>query len=186
MFDLFTDLIAHRRIKFEEGKIELLGQGVSLIPLDYMVTLQKELEKEGKDNTLYFVSKEMGYRWFKNMYDYFKIKPEDVTRWGVNILALAGWGKMVKVDVDLKGETLIVKVQNSAQAKKYGPSDHPVDYFIRGCYASGATVLFGKNCDAVETQCISQGAEYCQFLAQPTEKFDKKDPSVSRQIIVGS
>jgi predicted hydrocarbon binding protein len=182
MFELFTDLIAHRRLKFDEGKIELLGQSVTMIPLDYLVTLQKGLEKQNNSNVLYFSSKEMGYRWFKNMYNYFKIRPEDVTRWGVNTLSIAGWGKMLSVDVDLKGERMTVRVSNAAQAVQYGLSDHPVDSFIRGCYASGATVLFGKDCDCVELSCISQGASFCEFLAQPREKFDSTDAKVARQI----
>ncbi len=183
MFELFADLVAHRRLKFEEGKIELLGQGVAIVPLDYLITLQKTLEATGSDNQLYSVAKEMGYRWFKNMYDYFKIKPEDVTKWGVNVLSLAGWGETISVSVDIKGEKLTVKLKNAAQSKKYGLSDHPVDYFVRGCYASGATVLFGKNCDAIEVSCVSTGSEYCEFVAQPTEKILKSDKLVLRQLL---
>ena len=183
MLDKVTELLLHGQLKFNQGEIQLLGQSVGMVPIDYLVTVQKNLEKNNVENVLYSNSKEMGIRWFKNMYDHFKIKPQDVTRWGVNILSVAGWGETLVVDFDMQKEMMKVNIRNSAQAKAYGKSDHPVDSFVRGCYASGAQVLFGKECDAVEIRCMSQGFDFCEFVAQPTEKFDLNNPVVKKQLV---
>lgn len=183
MLDLVTQLLMHGQLKFNQGGVTLLGQSVGMIPLDYLVTVQKNLEAKGIDNLLYYSSKDMGVRWFRNMHQYFKIKAEDVTRWGVNVLSVAGWGETLVVDLDSEKQIMKVNIRNAAQSSKYGQSDHAVDSFVRGCYASGAQVLFGVDCDCVEIRCRSQGSEFCEFIAQPTIRFDKSDKLVQRQLV---
>src|SRR5437867_10376594 len=90
-FNIFR-LITNGQLKFRNDEIDLLGQAVTITPVDFVVTLQKFLEKRNSENLIYYAAKDMGVRWFKHMYDNFKISPEDVIRWGSRLYAVAGWG----------------------------------------------------------------------------------------------
>lgn len=176
-------LFASGQIKFTKGEIKLLGQSVSFIPIDWIITLQKNLEKKNSDNVIYYAAKDMGVRWFKNMYNHFKISAEDVIRWGINILSVSGWGETSTPEINMKEKFYTVELKSGAEAMAFGKVNHAVDHFVRGCYASGAKVLFGSECDAVELECVSEGAGSCKFIAQPTEKFNIKDRRVARQLM---
>ena len=177
-------LFASGKLKFKTGKIDLLGQSVTMVPIDWLITLQRQLEKKNVENIIYYVAKEMGVRWFKNMYDYFKITPEDVIKWGINILAIAGWGETTTPEINFKEKFYKVVLNGGTEGREFGNVGYSVDHFVRGCYASGAKVLFGVECDAVELRCIANGSNLCEFIAQPTDRFNKKDPLVKKQLSV--
>lgn len=181
MYDI-AKLLALKQITFKKGDVELLNQSVGMIPLDYLVTTQKALEKTSSDSVLYYSAKEMGVRWFKNMYNHFNISREDVIKWGINILAVAGWGEIEVPELHSGKKYYTVKVNKSTQAIEYGKADHAVCSFVRGCFASGAKVLFGGECDSVETKCLSEGHNYCEFIAQSTDKFDFNDKRIKKQL----
>jgi len=180
MFSVFSKLLMHKKLKFEKGEIELLDQGVSIIPLEYLISLQKSMPSE---NQLYFSAKEMGVEWFVNMYKEFKINKQDVLDWGVKILALAGWGDIKVVKLDRVKKTYLVEAVNATEAKAYGSSNHAVDHFIRGCFAAGGTVIFDVECDCVESKCISKGDKICEFIVKPSESFDKNEILVKTQLL---
>ena len=175
-------LFASGQLKFKKGEINLLEQNVAIIPIDWIISLQKHLKKTNSDNLIYYVAKEMGVRWFKNMYSSFKISSEDVIKWGINVLGIAGWGETSTPEINQKDKFYTVKLEGGAEAKAFGKVGYAVDHFVRGCYASGAKVLFGGQCDAIESSCVSEGSPFCKFLAQPTNHFDKKDPRIIRQL----
>jgi predicted hydrocarbon binding protein len=182
LFGIISDLILHKRLKFENGRVDLIGKPVAMFPLEYITTLQKDLEEKGLDNQIYLSAKKMGYDWFKHMYDYFKIKPEDVTKWGINILSVAGWGKTEISKMDTQNKLIKYIVRDATQSKVYGKSDHAVDYFFRGCAAASATVLFKTECDAVESKCTSLGDAQCEFICKPRDSFDMTNELVKRQL----
>ncbi len=178
-------MLASGQLKFKSGGIDLLEQIVTIVPVDWVITLQKQLEKKKAENMVYYASKEMGVRWFKNMYDHFKISTEDVIRWGIRILGLAGWGKTRTPEINFKEKFYTVVLNGGAEGKAFGKVGYSVDHFVRGCYASGAKVLFGVECDCIETHCVSDGSPQCDFIAQPTEKFDKDSILVKKQLSLG-
>ena len=183
VFDI-AELLASRKLKFRKGEIDLVEQIVTMVPIDWIITLQKNLEKKNSENLIYYSAKEMGVRWFKNMYDYFKISAEDVIKWGIRILALAGWGETRTPEINFKNKFYTVILNGGAEGKAFGNVGYAVDHFVRGCYASGAKVLFGVECDAIELHCIAAGYPLCEFIAQPTKKFLKNDPLVKKQLYV--
>src|SRR5947208_10968881 len=130
-------------------------------PVARIVTLQKNLKKQNAETNVYFTAKEMGVRWFRNMYDYFKISAEDVIKWGINVLAIAGWGETQTPLIDVNKKFYTVLLNGGAEAKVFGRVGYAVDHFVRGCYASGAMVLFGVECDCVELRCTAEGNPFC-------------------------
>ena len=182
MFKIFSELLLHKRIRFESGNIKFFEKNVVIFPAEYMQLLQVELSKGKNERMIYDMAKINGKSWFKNLYNYYKISPEDIFRWGVNTLSVAGWGETEIVKLDSKNKVVIFKVTNSVIAEGYGRTDHCVDHFIRGSFAGGISVLFGEECDAIETKCIAKGDSYCEFYVKPTADFDKKSDIVKVQI----
>ncbi len=175
-------LFASGQLKFKKGSIEFLTQDVILVPVDWVVTMHKKLEKSNSENFIYYTAKEMGIRWFKGLYQSYKISAEDVIKWGINTLGVAGWGITSAPEINLKDKICTFILEEAAESKAFGRVGYATDHFVRGSFASGAKVLFGGECDAVELTCMSEGAPFCKFLAQPTDHFDKKDPRVVRQL----
>ena len=174
----------HNRLKLEKGRIELLNQRVCMFPLDMLVDLQKNLELQSSDNLVYFSAKKTGVTWFKNMYNYFKISRADVIKWGFNVINLAGWGVPSITKMDTQEEILIFTLVDAGQANLYGKSNFSVDHYFRGCAASAGILLLQKNCDAVETKCISKGDGICEFVVKPKEKFDLSSEIVKKQLFI--
>ena len=60
MFQVLTELLMHNQIKFEAGSIFIFGRQSSMLPTDSFVNIQKELEKLGLENIIYFEAKKSG------------------------------------------------------------------------------------------------------------------------------
>lgn len=182
MFDVISKLLMHRQISFEKGKITLFNKPVVMFPVDMIVEVQKLLEPYGLENEIYFASKESGVRWFDNMYRLYKIQRQDVIKWGFNVINLAGWGIPKIIKMDTKEEILKFTLEAASEAKVYGPSDKAVDHYFRGSAASAGILLFKKDCDAIETKCVSKGDKICEFIVKPIKKLDKNNPLLKQQL----
>jgi len=184
MFKLLSDLMIHKQLRYEEGRIQLLDQRVCMFPLDMLSQLQKELENEDSGNLVYYMAKKTGVTWFKNLYSSFKIKRVDVIKWGFNVISLAGWGIPNIVKMDREKKIMVFTLKDAGQAKVYGKSDESVDHYFRGCAASAGVLLFECNCDAIETKCISKGDSICEFVVKPKENFDLTTAVVKSQLFI--
>ena len=176
-------LLVSKQLRFNKGEILLFNQPSGIIPIDWMVELQKELYKRNEQNIIYYAGKEMGLRYFRNMYNLFKLSQEDIVNYGLGILTLAGWGDIKATVVDFENKIIIEQIKGGGpEAKMLGYTGKPVCHFIRGCAGGGARAIFGEDSDAIETKCVSEGTTYCEFMKQPTRKWNKKDPLVKEQL----
>ncbi len=176
-------LFASGQLRFEQGKVILLNQPVVISPADFMGTLQKHADAVGNPNLIYFSAKEMGFRWFKNMDNYFKISLEDVIRWGVKTLTVAGWDQSEVTKLDSNEQIMRVKQNRGTLINESEINSIAARNFIRGCYASGAEVLFACPCDCIELSHQAESTPNYEFLAQPTSKFDVTDSNIKRQLL---
>ena len=186
MLKLVSELMLHRQLNFEEGRMTLLNRPISIIPSDFIVELQKELEKKHLENVIYFAAKIVGERWFRSMDSTYNIKTRDVMKWGPAIIGLAGWGKVtVNTKKDSK-KSLIVTLEKSANAQLYGQSSVPVDHLFRGLVCGAWSFVYGEELDAIEVKCQAIGDKICEFLIMPMNRFDMNDLSIRKQLSVPS
>ena len=75
-----------------------------------------------------------------------------------------GWGHFSLDRYDPTTKQLSVSVAHSPFAQAYGASTHGVCHLIRGVLAGMATVLFGTECTAKETECHARGDQCCRFV----------------------
>ncbi len=184
MFEIVTELLLHRQIKFEKGKIEMFGRPTSLLPTDSFVNILKELEKMNKENVIYFAGKKSGELWFKDMGRAFKLGRKDVIKWGSDIVTLAGWGEAIITERDDKKKLIVFNLRDSITVKLYGPSKYAVDHFFRGLLCGAMCFVYGTNMEAVETKCRAKGDSICEVVVKPKKRFDFSDPLVKRQLSI--
>lgn len=100
MLETVFSLVRHGQLRFETGRVILLSQRIAMLPTYNFGIIQKNLEKNGAENELYFGAKDMGKKWFTLLNETYKIKREDVFEWGIKIIGLSGWGivKTIKTD----------------------------------------------------------------------------------------
>ena len=77
--------------------------------------------------------------------------------------AQIGWGHFDLIDYDLENLRLQVRVENSAFAQAYGDATEGVCHLINGVLSGLATVLFERDCEGSETECLAKGDKHCFF-----------------------
>lgn len=73
-----------------------------------------------------------------------------------------GLGKIVKVE-EISEEEVEIEQEGSTEARVLGSADEPSCDYTRGYLAGIATILTKKKFYCVETACISEGRDRCNF-----------------------
>jgi len=176
-------LLKMRQMEIGKGRMSLLGQPIGMICLPTLLKLEQSLSSRGLPNETYSVAKSAAEEWFlrmKNEYGITSLK--ELTKWSSTIISLAGWGNLSVKSLDLEKKRALLDFSDSSFAKAHGHSEHPVDNLVRGYTAGQYQVILGTEVESVETRCNAKGDPVCQFLIQPKESFDLKDPEVKRQL----
>lgn len=79
------------------------------------------------------------------------------------------WGDF-RFHLDLEKGTGTVAVYEGFEAREYGPSTSPVCFFTRGFLEGFLSEAFSKPLRVVETKCITQGHEFCEFTVREAGK----------------
>ena len=89
----------------------------------------------------------------------------------MNMYSAGGWGvfKLVQVDFD-RGVAVVHAFDNFECTLHRGEGGEQYSQYVRGDLAGLFSEVFGGKVDAVETQCIVQGAPYCRFEIAPAAK----------------
>lgn len=183
MFEIVAKLMLHKQLKFEEGSIKLLEQNVVIFPFENLFSIQKMIENSDKTYEMYLSSKELGKNWIRNLFKAYKMETiKEQAEWGEKVFTLAGMGKMKVVKWNVENSVMIYRIEKSLTAQYYGNIGHAVCHIPRGWFAGASCIFFNKDVDAVETECLSKGGKYCEFLVQPKEKFDFKNEEVCQQL----
>lgn len=182
MFEIVKKLLMARQLRMERGRLTMLNQTICMIPVDTLFSIQKELEKIGKENTIYLAGKNSGYLWFVNMAKNFKVAKKDIVKWGVDIISLAGFGNPIIVNIDTKNKKMIIDLENSTLAEKYKGTNKPIDHLFRGFIAGAGKLFFNVETEAIEIKCKAKGARKCEFIVKKREDFNFSDKLVKQQL----
>lgn len=182
MFEVVVNLLMHKQLNFEKGKIVLFDQRIAMLPLYNVVELQKTLEQQKFENALYYINKTFGISWTKKMHESFKVKEKDVFKLGIDSVTLAGWGIVEVVSVKTNPINIKFNLKDSGVVFYYGSSENPVDHIFRGMIAGAMSATYSVDLDAVEISCKSQGKDYCEFVVKETKDFDFSNPLIKKQL----
>ena len=182
MWSTLSNLMLHKQMVFGDGKIEIFGQPVVLNALLTELGILQEMEKRQLESVIYYSAKDAGHLWFKSMSEKYGLKPQDIMKWGPELINLAGWGIVKPVKADLVAGELDFVLADSTLAKYYGHSDHPVDHYFRGLVTGAWENACNQPLEGIEVECMAEGVPACKFQLRPRLKFDLSDPKVKRQL----
>lgn len=182
MLKLVTDLMLHRQLVFEEGRMSLFKTPLAIVAPDFIVDLQKELEKRNLENLIYLSARTFGKQWFASMDKNYGLKTKDIMKWGPDIISLAGWGKVtVKTKKDSE-MTVAISLEKSVNALLYGSANKSVDHLFRGLVCGAWSYVYGEDLEAIETKCLAKGDKVCEFIIMPKKNFDLNDSAIKQQL----
>lgn len=184
--NIFEKLSMARQISFHDGKIILLDQRVSVVPVEFLASITKTIN-DSSDQVfeVYSAAKTAVREGFaKRLGEAYDFKFRDYSQWLVDIATMSGWGRLEWADLDFDNKRGVIAVTDSPIGSKLsGQVDSPVDHVIRGLMAGGASHSFNADVDILETECVALGDPKCKFVIQSPKEFLKSDnPLVKKQL----
>lgn len=160
----FKKLLLSRKIEIDDGEFKIFDKNFLFGSLKSFVFLREEMKKEKSLDVLYRFGEEIS----KEIYDYIKKfggGKEEILRFWLNMINLAGFGAIEIVEVKDKERMAVINCDNSPLAEHYsktGKKDK-VDEILAGMIGGFFSRWFGKNVVCEEVTCIAKGNRYCQF-----------------------
>lgn len=164
----FKKLLLTRRIEIDNGKFKVFDKSFMLGSVQSFVLLREDMKKKNSLNTLYGFGEEIS----KGVYDYIKKfggGKEEICRFWLNMINLAGFGEIEIIEVKEKDFQAIINCKNSPIAEQYSKSGRGemVDEILSGIIGGFFSNWFGKPVACEEISCIAKGGKYCQFKTSP-------------------
>ena len=171
-------LMIARQLILKDGYIEMMGNRM-IMPNSKMLSAlilkfndSKEIVYDIYETTKKSFEEgtalEIGKKYEMDFHGYFE--------WLTKIAMLVGWGKFSWELLDQDKKVGKIYVENSAIAQDLkGQVKSPVDHFVRGLIAGGASVSLKENIDVIEQQCLALGAYRCEFLFKPADQFEQNE-----------
>ena len=170
MFSLFNKLIISKKIDFRKGEIWMFGTQICLIPPDVYFEIIKDLEKNNNQQFIYDASFKSAKNWFAKVVSSTKKKSKsEQIELVPKIFELFALGKVELLEIDLNKNFFRIGLHNSLTAELFGKHNSPVDFQFAGYLAGAFSFILGVGVRCVEKQCLSNGAEYCEFIVSVGE-----------------
>src|SRR3989304_9355332 len=167
---IITKLVIHKQIIFKNGKFEILGQSVLIMPSKFLPFVLKQYP--GSKAILYEFCKMAGKEFGEGLRSNFGLSADKLRKTFEEVFNIAGWGTAIFHKLDYDNGIAHVKLLNSTIAKQV-KSKQPVDHAVRGFFAAGGSEIFGKEAECIETQCSSAGKDHCEFVVGSFDLLSK-------------
>jgi predicted hydrocarbon binding protein len=124
--------------------------------------------------SIYLSSKEGGESLGNAFKKKFSLKDAKLALLLKDLASMGGWGSFEFVKMDFSESTLICVVRDSPFARLSSLRGQKVCHIIRGLLAGGTSIGFNKDVDCIETKCVADGSNVCEFIIKPKNKFKEK------------
>src|SRR3989338_4119893 len=171
--DLVNKLLLMKELNFSEGRITLLKHrsfmatiylldGISMF-LDENPELIPKLYRKLRDR--------VKDKWGDTLSTFYGLSPKDHLQKMFELSSPLGWGKseLVKYD-EINGEGIFRTFDAPVGVSLKGNIKFPAEHLWRGITAGTASTILKRKIDVIETKCIAQGHDYCEFIFMPSEK----------------
>lgn len=180
---LAEHLMSTKQLTFKNGYVEMMGNRM-IMPNSKMLSalILKFNESNEIIYDIYETTKrsfeegtatELGKKYEFDFHSYFE--------WLTKIAMIVGWGRFKWELLDENHKIGRIYVEDSAIGEDLkGLVKAPVDHFIRGLVAGGASVSLKTDIDVLEEECIAMGAPRCNFLFKPADQFEQNKQVISQ------
>jgi predicted hydrocarbon binding protein len=187
--EFFRKILFARQLKVNDGYLSIYGEPYVMFPAEsFSILMESIIESSGKKGKIkiYKEGVKIGESIAERLEKSINTKGDKLLEVIFNIGGMGGWGiwKLYKKDVSKKegivhGYNIATAKYSYLRKKKNEPSCH----FLRGIIAGELRVSWvSRDIDVIETRCISQGSDYCEFIAKRKVEFDKKNKFVKTQL----
>ncbi|MBI2938358.1 MAG: hypothetical protein HYY22_09135 [Thaumarchaeota archaeon] len=169
MVSFVDKLLLGRELKFEEGRLSIFDQRVLIVPVELILLLiEKSVADEKFEQAIYDVMKKSVYGFCQTLAKRRGIEPKKMVDLLINLAEMNGYGKLQLINLDYDKKQAIFHMRSlpseALLEKKLGK--RIVDRYWAGMLAGGASWIFGEDVDAVETRCVADGKESCEFVVR--------------------
>jgi len=185
MYRLISNLLLHRKLRFERGKIVLLGQPMVFIPLEYLIEETKRIleEKNFKEMMmLYLDAWKAGVLFMRSFVKQFRVRSfADRYTLAMEIVSMAGFGDYKTMDFDSYNYAYF-EIINNPLAEAFYPYEKPVDFILRGSNAGGGSIVHERIINTLELECKAVSGRKCVHLNASTPVLQKfKDQKLVKE-----
>jgi len=174
----------------EKGTLTAYGERFMFIPIALIHSIEDRLTADFGPATAsmfqYQIGKEGGEQYIrlaeKAGFDLKKSSSlQQITR---RFGTMSGWGKVDIVKYDGDRKLLTIRWINGVSVRNR-KGKTPVCHFGRGVLTGAAEVIFGRECESLETSCQGKGDPYCEAIIGDPEEIGlvangSRRPSSSR------
>ncbi len=163
------------RVDARRGVVELAGHRVMLLRVEFLVSIQKQLEMTlgaSAKGLLYLAGERAGTEVLPAFSDDLKdLHPRgesrDVLRRMSAAWATSGVGRTTVTEFDPREGRFAFRIDHGSFPEAYGPSPKPVCHLWAGWTAGVARTLFGRGVLCEEVRCRAAGGDACEFVIGP-------------------
>ncbi len=180
MFDFAKKLLIARELKFEKGKIEILGQRLLLLAEEQVHNMiRMSIEDRNFRKSIYIVSKDALHKFTTRLRERYKLDKEKTYEIMCSLTALNGYGEVnfEKLDWDKKLAkfSTVGLPSEGLRGKIYGRGDA----FFAGMVAGAMAQVFNDDTlEVAEIACVLSNSPKCIFVAAPREVLKREYPEI--------
>jgi predicted hydrocarbon binding protein len=179
MVNLYETFKLAKLISMKDGEITLMDVPVTIYPVHIISDLEKELigalGYRRAYEKIYKSVREGSIKYNRSFTKKYAIKDKrKALNWQVKIVTLSGWGKLEVALLDFEKTRAVLHYNNSPFPRLYKKTNYPVCIITTAFTAGGASVVIGKDLDAVETRCIAMGDRFCEIEISTPDIIAKK------------
>ncbi len=191
LYGFLTNMLMSGKLKFKQGKIEMLGDPMAIVSMDAIKQLTDDAIDRGSEgiNSLYYEGWVYGYTFTYRLVQALNLKKfEDRYTTVMQIAAMIGFGDFKTLDYRL-GYAKYQVIDNPFPLlyKDSEVKNLKVDHFLRGMNGGGGTVCHNQLINCVELECALKTGRICTFVnANPIELKKLDQNLVKEQLDVTS
>lgn len=178
-------LIFNRVFNFEEDKMLMLNKvPFVMFPARAMAKFIQKLSEEFDDEELYQIGYDAGLmvgEEFLEKLNWFQMGVAKRMKMVFKMFEVMGFGKMDIKKWDSKNDQLLYRTTNHPvikhATKLFGKKEKSCIFYMGIESAHWHNEMGVENCKLIETQCISEGAKFCEFSYNYFNKKEKSNKS---------
>ena len=187
--DFFRKILFARQLKVSDGYLSIYNEPYVMFPADsFSILMDSTLELSGKKGKIkiYKEGIKTGESIASKLEKSTNTSGDKLLDVIFHIGGLGGWGQWQIYKKDVAKKEIVVHGYNMATARSSfmrKKKSEPTCHLLRGIIAGELRVSWGsKDIEVIETQCMSQGYRYCEFIARLKNNLDRKNKFVKNQL----
>ncbi|HLC62316.1 MAG TPA: 4-vinyl reductase [Candidatus Nanoarchaeia archaeon] len=173
--DLLNKLLLMKELKFSEGRITLLKHRSFMATIYLLDAISMFLDENPEITPKLYrtIRDRVKNKWGDTLVAYYGLSSKDHLQKMFELSSPLGWGKseLIKYD-EVNGEGIFRTFDAPVGVSLKGNLKFFAEHLWRGITAGTASTILKREIDVIETKCIAQGADYCEFIFMPSEKAE--------------